>query len=90
MHTTKINETAFIHDGDYGTDIEIVVGGKRLTVPSDDLKGFMASWVRDERTAHLEQASDDEILGLPNKSDERAQAVQVRNWVRKLRCFNPP
>ena len=66
MHTTKINNTAFIHDGDYGTDIEIVVGKKRLTVPSADLKGFMASWVRDEKIAQLEQASDDEVLGLAN------------------------
>ena len=71
-HTTKINETAFIHDGDYGTDIEIVVGKKRLTVPSDDLKGFMASWVRTEKIQRLEDMSDDEVLGLPNDKSSDA------------------
>jgi hypothetical protein len=65
-HTTKINDTAFIHDGDYGTDIEIVVGKRRLTVPSADLKGFMADWVRNERINALENMTDDEVLGLPN------------------------
>jgi hypothetical protein len=64
MHTTKKGDTLFHHDSDYGTDVIINVDGTEIRVPSDDLKAFMAQWVRDSKTEALENASDDEILGL--------------------------
>ena len=64
MHTTKTENILFIHDGDYKADIMIVSGEKRLTVPSEDMKAFMASWVRHKKINRLHEATDDEVLGL--------------------------
>lgn len=62
-HSTKINGTLFIHDGDYGEDIEICTSSAPVLVPFEDLKGFVANYVRDRKIRALEQMSDDELLG---------------------------
>lgn len=75
MHTTVVDDTAFIHppdvfsDDDPGAWIEIVRPDGRLKVPAGDLVGFIAALVRTERVCAFEQAeeerSDREVLGLP-------------------------
>lgn len=66
MHTTKINQTVFIHDGDYGGDVEIRTGRGNITMPFLDLKGFIADYVRNKRIGKLEsdEDDDDKILGI--------------------------
>jgi hypothetical protein len=66
MHTTKINDTAFIHNGDFSGDIKIRCsrGADEITLPFADIKAIVARYVIGERVSRLEQASDDEILGL--------------------------
>jgi hypothetical protein len=69
MHTTKIGNYTFIHNGDYSGNTRIVNGltHEEMEVPFDALKGLVAEYVRDERISKLEQAEDDELLGLEVK-----------------------
>ena len=63
-HTTKINDTQFIHDGDFGEDVEILRDGKSFNIPFQDLKEFVAEWLRREKIASLEQADENEVFNL--------------------------
>ena len=68
MHTITINQTTFNHNGDYSGDVVISRNGDQLWVPFDDLKGFVADYVRRVQQAKAENAigklSDDAVLGL--------------------------
>lgn len=68
-HTTKINRTNFIHNGDYSG--EVIIGREmgqteQLVVPFKDLKEFVAQYVTYKRVRRLENTTQtlDEILGL--------------------------
>jgi hypothetical protein len=65
-HTTLIGDFAFIHNGDYSGDVEIVRRWDtgRLTVPVDALLEFVANIVRAELMQSLEDSEPREILGL--------------------------
>lgn len=66
MHTTHINNTIFQHNGGYDGDVHIKRqndhGSILLIVPFDDLKAFVANYIRGEKISHLENCTDDEIL----------------------------
>lgn len=69
MHTTQINKTTFIHNGGFDGDVQMrrpadnIEGGQAfLVVPFEDLKWFVANYIRQEKINHLESCSDDEIL----------------------------
>ncbi len=52
-----------IHDGDYDGPVAIYdLMGNKVVVGFDDLKAFVAAYVRDRMIASMEQANDDEIL----------------------------
>lgn len=72
-HTTIGAEATFIHNGDFSGDITI--SSKKtnfepvrnpdgdyidLTIPFEDLKMIVATYVRDKNISALEQASDDD------------------------------
>jgi hypothetical protein len=65
MHTTEINDTTFIHHGSYEGDVILRRQNEELLVPFDDLKEFIARYVADARISRLENASADEVLGIP-------------------------
>lgn len=47
MHTTECGQTAFIHNGDYSGDVDIVSGsGSTVTIPFADLLEFMSGFFR--------------------------------------------
>lgn len=64
MHTTRINNTQFIHDGDFGEDITIVINSKGMVVPTLDLIGIVAEMKRRQKISELEDMSAAEILGV--------------------------
>lgn len=76
MHTTKIGDVAFIHNGGYDGDVYISLQKSKIeesvtnenyvlvTIPFDTLKNFVASYIRRKKVAQLESSDDDEILGL--------------------------
>ena len=61
-HTTETNKANFIHNGDYEGEIVIVVGDQRVTVSSEDLKSFIASWIRNEEISRIENMSDNDLF----------------------------
>lgn len=81
MHTTKIDELTFHHNGDY--DGEVIIMGANVTetefgpevrVDFNALKQLVANCVRDRMISAYESASSDEIL-----FDAVAKRVQLLN-----------
>lgn len=68
MHTYRYPGSRFVihHNSDLSGNIHIVEVGsnKQLMIPSEDILGFIASFVRDQRISELEQATDHEILQI--------------------------
>ncbi len=64
MHTLKIDGVTFIYDGGYDGDVLIRNEYARVCVPFSAIKQLVAAHARTERVAALEQASDDDILGI--------------------------
>ena len=64
MHTTEVNDTLFVHNGDFSGDVEVRTFEGRLSVPFADLKALVACYVRQVRANELEDMSDDEVLGI--------------------------
>ena len=66
MHTTEGTEYRFFHNGDYSGDViaRNKKTGDETTIPFEDMKRLVASWVMSEKIAILEQAEDDELLGV--------------------------
>lgn len=63
-HTTKINETTFIHNGDFSGEVEIQHGEEFMNIPFAYLRGIVTEYVRYKRIAELERADDEEVLGF--------------------------
>lgn len=66
-HTTNApGGTAFIHNGDYSGDVEIVAADKTrgVTIPFEDLMWVVADYVRLQRISKIEEASALSLLGL--------------------------
>lgn len=63
-HTTNINKTAFIHNGDFSGDVTIVREEVRMqvTVPVEDLVSFVVTRLKEAKIAYLEDVSDQEFL----------------------------
>lgn len=65
MHTTAIGHVTFYHNGDFSGDVEIVTKSDGLVrVPYEVLKAFIAESIRTQKITQIEQASDDDLLGL--------------------------
>jgi hypothetical protein len=66
MHTTKINDSTFVHNGGFDGDVTIIraQGADEITLPFEDVLEFVARYVQQERVSKLEQANAKEILGL--------------------------
>jgi hypothetical protein len=67
MHSTTIGKTTFHHNGGYDGDVIIQVGDlvpDEIKVPFEDLRGFVANYVRDTRISELESMGDNELLGV--------------------------
>ena len=65
MHTTKIDDHSFIHDGDFHGPVTLVaLDGSRVVIAASTLIEFVSEIVRRERLARLEQAGARELLGL--------------------------
>lgn len=80
MHTTKVNDAVFIHNGDYEGEVIISLPKKavedvvpegatdddrvRVKIPFDALKRFVVNHVRSRKIAALEDAKDNEVLGI--------------------------
>lgn len=65
MHSTKIDDLIFHHEGDYYGDVEITdaISGESVCVlPFETLKRFVAGYVKQKRISALEDASADELL----------------------------
>jgi hypothetical protein len=67
MHTTQINCTIFIHNGDCSGNVEIYRPRKAseresITLPFADLVGLVANWKRTKLISAIEQATDEEII----------------------------
>jgi hypothetical protein len=77
VHTSKINETRFVHNGDFSGDIRVLVkpeqvqrldwpdelGGSvvEVEIPFDDLKGIVFEYLRRRQIAALENMSDEDF-----------------------------
>ena len=66
MHTTKINQTLFHHNGDYSggiiiqrfdNDIET-----SITIPTEDIIKFVGEMIRSEMISKLEQIDAKELV----------------------------
>lgn len=64
MHTKKLGNTTFHHHGDYSGDVIVITEAGEFSLPFADLKAFVSSYVRDSMQTWLEEAGDDEILGV--------------------------
>lgn len=61
-HTTKIHKTVFIHDGDFEGNVFITHGTGKVELPMEDLKEFIAEYIRDKRQQELESATTEDLL----------------------------
>jgi len=65
MHTSMFGNTRFTHSSDFSGDVKIITKEcAKIEVPFDDLKQFIASYVRGAAIARLEQADADTILNV--------------------------
>ena len=66
MHTTRIGETTFIHNGDCSGDIIIVHDDDeaRFSIPFEDLLGFVAEYVWQEKLNIHETLTPRQVLGI--------------------------
>lgn len=63
-HTSNYGNTSFIHDGDYSGIVTIITSTQQVEVDFDDLKAIVAAAVRQEKISRLENATNEELLGL--------------------------
>jgi hypothetical protein len=61
MHTTQINETTFTHYGDFSGDISIIRNDKAIIVPFEDIKDFMAEYIRTKQIKMIEEMDFDQL-----------------------------
>ena len=62
-HTTKIGDTVFTHDGDFGGNVEIKSKGMpTINIPFEDLKGIVAEYIRYHMMSRLESMDRTEII----------------------------
>lgn len=77
MHTTFINDTVFIHNGDYSGDVSIrykekkdqgsyEINDQAIEIPITDLIDFVAEIQRNRLISKIEQMSSNELLNLNN------------------------
>ncbi len=65
MHTQTIGLTVFNHDGGYDGYTRITdENGNICEIPFDDIKEFVAAFIRQEKISRLENTHADNILGL--------------------------
>lgn len=62
MHTTKINNTTFHHNGDYRGDVHVIRDGVETTIPFEDMMELVANFVMAKKISKLEQAEPIDIL----------------------------
>jgi hypothetical protein len=69
MATTETDHAIFTHNSDYSGTVQIRVKGdpETIDIPFEDLKGFVAEYVRKYQIQRLEQLNDDAVLGLEPK-----------------------
>ena len=70
MHSCEIGNTRFQYNSDLSGDVIVItnvgsVGETSTRVPGKDLLGFLAEHIRLARIIHLEEASQEELLGYP-------------------------
>lgn len=85
MHTLALSDnpgdesngggsTVFHYDGDFSGVVDIVrstqAGEKFVRVPFWQIRRLVAEYVRAERIAQTEVATDRELLGLPQRSTQ--------------------
>lgn len=63
-HAESHERTVFNYNSDLSGDVEIDCDGATIHVPGEALFAFIAEYVRRERIAAIENASDDKVLGL--------------------------
>lgn len=68
MPTDTFGKWTALRNGDYSGDVEICssIDGQKLVVPFAFLFYIVAGYVRDRKLAALEQASEREVMGLPD------------------------
>ncbi len=65
-HTFSYGRGFFRYNSDLSGDVEVEdYSGARVRIPGRALLEFVARYVAQERISELEQASVEEILGLP-------------------------
>ncbi len=63
MHTSRIGGTVFHHNGDYSGEVVITTAdASKLSVAFEDLKGFVAQYLREQAIERIEQKRDDDVL----------------------------
>ena len=66
MHTTKINQTLFHHNGDYSGEIIIERFDNNIetsiTIPTEDIIKFVGEMIRSEMISKLEQIDAKELV----------------------------
>lgn len=73
MHTFEASAVRFHHNGDFSGDVIICeeATGNEFRVPFEDMKKFVAEYVRCEKIARIEQTSLDE---------DAIQALEDATW----------
>ncbi len=65
MHTSQYGKTTFVYHGDYSGDVIIYTKKeKKIEIPFDAIKAFVAGYILSNKITFLENATDDEILGI--------------------------
>lgn len=67
MHRFIINGTVFTYNSNLSGDVIMNNGGKNIHINGGELKAFFANFIRLQKIANLENASNDKILGLRKK-----------------------
>lgn len=62
MHTTRVNDTIFHHDGGYDGDVHIVRDGVETIIPFEDILSLVADYVMANAIAKMENMSPKELL----------------------------
>lgn len=62
-HTTFTKNHTFIHNGDFSGEVTIVQDNEvKLKIDFEELKAFMAEYVRSDLIGTIEQMNPDELL----------------------------
>ena len=60
-HTTRINETSFVHNGDYSGDVVIINWQGRIEIPFKDLETLVINAWLEEKMTFLQSLSDEDL-----------------------------